>query len=424
VVADGLLGPQVGPMNLAGVLPWTYWRALAVVALLAAGNVFCMACPFMLPRDLGRRLLGAGRAWPRVLRTKWLAVALVVLYLWGYEALAPWDSPRATAAIVLAYFAAAFAVDGLFRGASFCKWVCPIGQFHFVHSTLSPFEVTVRRPAVCTTCTTQDCIRGNATARGCELELFQPEKTGNLDCTFCLDCVHACPHDNVGILATAPAAELARDPHRSSLRRLSRRPDVAALALVLAFGAFVNAGAMVGPVVAWLDGASRAATSALLLVALAGVPAAVALACAALGRALGAGAAWREAGCRFALALVPLGFGMWCAHFLFHAATGAGTALPVLQRAAADLGIGVLGAPAWHPGTPAGDGLVALQLLLLDAGLLASLWVGWRIALDHASRPRRALGLLAPWGGVAVALWVAGVWIVCQPMAMRGTMVH
>ena len=40
--------------------------------------------------------------------------------------------------------------------------------------------------------------------RGCELALFQPRKIGNLDCTFCLDCVHACPHDNVGIGCRVP----------------------------------------------------------------------------------------------------------------------------------------------------------------------------------------------------------------------------
>ena len=117
-----------------------------------------------------------------------------------------WDSPWWTAGIIGGYFAAAFVIDGLFRGASFCKYVCPIGQFHFVQSLVSPLEVRVRDTDVCRTCTSYDCIRGNAEQRGCELQLFQPKKGGNLDCTFCLDCVHACPHDNVGILAVRPAA--------------------------------------------------------------------------------------------------------------------------------------------------------------------------------------------------------------------------
>ena len=117
----------------------------------------------------------------------------------------------------------------LFKHASFCKFVCPIGQFNFIASTLSPLEVKVRDGDVCVTCKTKDCIRGTrglsrtvmssparagqtpvaykglselvVIQRGCELALFQPRKVGNMDCTFCLDCVHACPHDNVGILS-------------------------------------------------------------------------------------------------------------------------------------------------------------------------------------------------------------------------------
>ena len=42
-IYDGLRGPQVGAMNLAGVLPWIHWRGLVVLGLLAAGNVSCMA---------------------------------------------------------------------------------------------------------------------------------------------------------------------------------------------------------------------------------------------------------------------------------------------------------------------------------------------------------------------------------------------
>ena len=212
MIADGLLGPQMAPMNLAGVLPWTHWRALVVVGLLIGGNVFCMACPFTLPRELAKRLLPAQRAWPRRLRAKWLAAALLVLYLCAYETWALWDSPWWTAMIALAYFAAAFAIDGVFRGASFCKYVCPIGQFHFVQSLVSPLTLRPRSLDVCQRCTTHDCIRGNAHQRGCELDLFQPEKRGNLDCTFCLDCVAACPHDNVGILAGGAGARARRRP--------------------------------------------------------------------------------------------------------------------------------------------------------------------------------------------------------------------
>src|SRR5262249_35420669 len=86
VIADGLFGPQFSSANLAGVLPWTYWRVFIVIALLTAGNFFCMACPFTLFRDLGRRLGLRQRPWPRTLRSKWFALALLVIFFWAYEA--------------------------------------------------------------------------------------------------------------------------------------------------------------------------------------------------------------------------------------------------------------------------------------------------------------------------------------------------
>ncbi len=271
VMLDGFRGPQAGPMNLAGVVPWIHWRGLVVIGLLAVGNVFCYGCPFMLPRSIARRWLPAARAWPTWLRSKWLAVAILATFLWAYEALALWNSPWITAWIVLAYFVGALVIDGTFCDAAFCKYVCPIGQFNFVHSVISPLEVRVREPAICTACRTHDCIQGRADGagahrsvaqlHGCELLLFQPRKAGNLDCTFCLDCVQACPHDNVGLIAVVPARTLWRDGPRSGIGRLSRRFDFAALAVVLVFGAFANAAGMVAPVVETLRQLSARAGS-------------------------------------------------------------------------------------------------------------------------------------------------------------------
>src|SRR6185369_5036449 len=208
MIVHGLFGPQLAPRNLATTLSWVHFRGALVLVLLLAGNFFCMACPFMLPRQIARRLFQPKLNWPRRLRNKWLAVGLFVLILFAYELFDLWGSPLWTAWLIAAYFLGALAVDSVFKHASFCKFVCPIGQFNFVASTVSPLEVKVRDSEVCATCKTRDCIRGRrdfsdgeltVIQRGCELALFQPMKTGNLDCTFCLDCVQACPHDNIGI---------------------------------------------------------------------------------------------------------------------------------------------------------------------------------------------------------------------------------
>ena len=431
VIADGIFGSQVSGTNLAGALPWIYWRGLVVVVLLVAGNFFCMACPFMLPRELARRLGLQPRNWPRALRTKWLAIALLALFFWAYEAFDLWNKPASTAWLILGYFFAAFIIDAFFRRASFCKYVCPIGQFQFISSLVSPLEVKAREPAICTNCKTHDCLRGNDQNRGCETDLFIPGKVGNLDCTFCLDCVRSCPHDNIGLLATVPGTDVVRDPVRSSLGRLSHRVDIAALAIMLVFAAFAGAAAMVDPIAEWknrllLPWGSTSPfpfTIFFFLAALVLIPASVICGATLLGRAAGrVTTPMRELLCRFSLALVPLGTAMWAAHFLFHLLTSYGSAWPLLQQAAGHLRIHLLGNPDWimpRPGVSA-DTLLGLQILLLDAGLLLTLYVGWCIARQCALRVAPAIALLAPWACAALALYASGIWIFLQPMPMRG----
>src|SRR5215510_5174609 len=258
MIIHGLFGPQLAPRNLATTLTWVHFRGVLVLVLLLAGNFFCLACPFMLVRNLARKFFQPVRNWPRRLRNKWFSLSLFVTMLFVYEWLDLWSSPWWTAWLIVAYFAGALLIDAVFKHATFCKFVCPIGQFNFVAATASPLEVAVRDTNVCAGCSTKDCIRGVreqaaplvTIQRGCELALFQPRKVGNVDCTFCLDCVQACPHDNVGIISRVPAAELITDPMRSGLGFLSKRKDLAALVVVFVFGALLNAFGMVSPVYA------------------------------------------------------------------------------------------------------------------------------------------------------------------------------
>ncbi|BBO35854.1 cytochrome c oxidase assembly protein [Lacipirellula parvula] len=433
VILDGLLGPQLSPLNLAGVLPWIHWRGVLILGLLIAGNLFCMACPFTLPRGIARRFWQPTRSWPRVLRNKWLAVVLVALFLWSYEAFALWDSPWLTAWIALAYFGAALLVDSIFAGASFCKYVCPIGQFNFMQSLISPLEVTVRDANVCTSCKTKECIRGSATLPGCEMGLYQPRKAGNFDCTFCLDCVQVCPHENVGILATTPGGAIWSDRLRSGIGRWSARPDVAALAIVLVCGAFANAAGMIAPVLLWQDQLRErfvgmpplAVTTAFYACALIALPALVLLPLTVVSRHWGIISATNsQVAARFAMTLVPLGFGVWLAHYSFHFLASWDTIIPATQRFASDLGVDWLGPPAWICACcrPAADWIIRFELLAMGAGLLLTLYAVLRVSESFATSPRRVIAAAVPWCAAAIILYASGVWIMLQPMEMRGTL--
>lgn len=434
VLYDGLFGPPLAPKNLAGVLPWVHWRGLVVLALLLLGNVFCFACPFLLPRRLAQRFLRPRRAWPRWLPGKWLALALLLVFFWAYEALDLWASPFLTAWVALAYFAAAFVVDGFFRGAAFCKHVCPIGQFNFVGSLASPTVVAVRDASLCTQCVTKDCIRGRydeqgrRVQRGCELGLFQPRKVGNLDCTYCLDCVQACPFANVTVRLRVPLLpETDPDVNRSGIGRLSGRPDWVSLVLGLTALGFLNAFGMVSPVYrlsSWLGRVLGVTAEWLLLVLLfasgiGSLVAAVVLAGTVTDRLAGARSRWWSLQ-RFAYSLAPLGFVMWAAHYLFHFLTGALTVVPLVQSVVQDaVGRPLLGQPAWQlAGVLGVEPVNSVVVLVLAAGFFGS--VVWTLILGR----RLQLGFTAvlPWLALHVSLFVFGVWLLGQPMEMRGTL--
>ena len=68
-----------------------------------------------------------------------------------------------------------------------------------------------------------------------------------------------------------------------------------------------------------------------------------------------------------------------------------------------------------------GNGLLQLQLLFLDGGLLLSLYLVWRMACEHCvlcgGCCRSCPLALSP-----LLLYAFGFWLLLQPMQMRGMM--
>ena len=117
---------------------------------------------------------------------------------------------------------------------------------------------------------------------------------------------------------------------------------------------------------------------------------------------------------------------MWAAHLLFHLFTGWATLAPAIHQAGADLGWHLLAPAHWGMELPllSANTMLSVQLLLLDAGLLLTLYLGWRLAQQWAARAGRAVLLLLPWASTVAVGYAAGVWIMLQPMQMRGVIMN
>lgn len=425
MIVDGLAGSQLPNKNTATVAAWVHYRGFVALALLVAGNLFCAACPFVLPRKLAKWLGRPERRWPKALRNKWLALACFVGIIFAYELFDLWASPWWTAWLIVAYFAAAFLLEAFFTRNSFCLYVCPLGTFNFLYSTVSPLQISARDRDVCRTCPGHECINGSATQQGCQLELYVPTLQSNLDCTLCLDCVKACPYDNVALAARPPGDELFRQtwPHRL---------DLALLSVVAAATALLNAFAMTPPGYALEERLAAAlgtqqewiVLGLLFLVCAVAGPAALALGAAWLSRqAAGTGGSLRRTLLRGAYSFVPLGFAIWAAHYLFHFLTGAFTLLPAIQVFFAEtVGAALLGEPNWELAarlTPPLPAIQTVQLLMVALGLVASGAVALRAAPRSAAA--KAWAGAGPWLLLLALLALGAAVTFLLPMEMRGS---
>ncbi|MCA9002561.1 MAG: FesM, partial [Planctomycetes bacterium] len=122
---------------------------------------------------------------------------------------------------------------------------------------------------------------------------------------------------------------------------------------------------------------------------------------------------------RFCITLAPLGFGVWLAHYCFHFLTGLWTFIPVTQAAAIRHGIPGLGQPSWGLGGLHEAWVWPIEIGFVSLGLVGSLGLAWSLAQrDFHHRPSQ--GFL-PWAGLQLTMAATALWLLAQPMEMRGT---
>lgn len=453
-IVDGFTGRQLAPRNVATTSVWLHYRGLVVIALALVGNAFCAACPLMLTRGATRRIerwLPRKFAWPSALKSKVFVTVLLVVYFFAYEYFGLWASPWLTAWLIVGYFGAALAIDALFSAGTFCRYVCPLGNFNFTFASASPTQVTAVDHDVCRSCEHKPCLHGRTTYDsptppagadpglafiplaavtrpngqgrfpGCETDLFVPTMQSNMDCTSCFNCVRACPYDNVAVTVRSPGWEWLRDPWAKR-----GRLAVVVMGVALAWWGLLNAVAMIGP---WFQAAEWTAlalgtrSEALIL----GIFFA---ATTALGFAATLGAAWlgdRLGGARtgavtaflrWGYVTVALGFGFWGAHYLFHFLTGALSIVPVFGQFFASWGAPL--DPNWRLAqfVPT-RWLFPITAAITSAYTLLAAYTAVRIALRDFGR--RGAIVMWPMLIYVLVFGALSLWILGQPMEMRGT---
>ncbi len=439
-IYDGFTGRQLAPTNTATVAVWVHYRGLVALALALFGNLFCAACPLMLTRGSSKFLkrFVPQFEFPRVLKNKYLVLGATLVFLFTYEFFDLWASPWLTAWLILGYFALALLTDVFFAAGTFCKYVCPLGNFNFALSVVSPTQITARDASVCDTCEGKYCLNGRVetsssrapilgnranhvllqleplSARtgsfaGCETNLFVPTMQSNLDCTLCLNCLRACPYDNVALEIRSPLREAILEKPKT---------DWAWMIAFLTWAGLLNAFAMIPPyfaVATWLSEVLGTRNEALLLGLIFTVVLGLGLSLTYLATRVSGGFLRDWIG-----VLYPLAMAIWGGHYLFHFITGASTLFPNVVVALTRLGLPL--EPAALAATPRLDAIFPFQVLVSYLGFFASLFIAWKKVSGLQVTPRVRVLRILPQVLLIVLITTFTILIFAQPMQARGSL--
>ncbi|MFQ5461586.1 MAG: YHS domain-containing protein [Phycisphaerae bacterium] len=431
VVAAGLFGDQNPALNIAPILTWTIWWCLLIVLIMYAGKSWCYVCPwdaiagwveklsFWKKTDVGLTL---GYKWPRYVRNILIATIMFVGLTWVELGFGVTMKPRMTAylAIGMVFFAVLSAL--LFDRKSFCRYGCLVGRVSGLYALFGGTEVRAKSAAVCKACQGKECVTGSASAYGCPTFLYPGKLETNTYCIQCMECIQACPEDNLAVNLRPWGSDLAIEG--------KPRADEAYLALLmLAITGFhgvtmtpvwqqlvsaIRSGAGVGRVLGFSLG------MALLLLGPIAIYSLLVLASQKAGAELALRPlAYRDYFIRYAYAMLPIALFYHIAHNLEHLLMEGPKVVAILSDPFG-WGWNVLGTADWTiPPMISLDKLWIIQVLLVLVGHVYSLWVAQKTSLRLFGSPKAAFRSQLPMLAGMICFSIFSLWLLKQPMEMR-----
>jgi NAD-dependent dihydropyrimidine dehydrogenase PreA subunit len=241
-IATALFGSPVGSHNFAIIMVWiAWWTTLKLGFIPFGGRSWCSVCPVPLSGDWlqqggilekGKHKNGLNLRWPRSLRGSWLQSGGFLLI--GLFSAVTLTDPQVTGWVLLALFVLASGMSLVFEHRAFCNYICPTGGFSGMYAKAAPVEVSVLDKEICANHEDKSCYKA------CPWGLYPLALKDSSACGLCMECLRACPKDNLALNLRPYGSDLGG--HQSSSRL-----DEAFLALTMLGSALAFSAVFVGP---------------------------------------------------------------------------------------------------------------------------------------------------------------------------------
>jgi hypothetical protein len=423
----GFVDTQDGAKNLATKLVWTLWWPGVIFTFILVGRLWCYMCPFGALNEWPSRLLNPTRMFPKGLRNLWPATGFFVVLTLADEQLGVFDSPQATAWIIVFFAVLALGIGIWYQRRSFCRYLCPIGGMIGVYSMMAPVELRAKSKAVCRADMEKACYRGSDAAHGCPMFEFPLAMDRNTYCNLCFECVKACPKGNLALRFRAFGQDLWAASKRSLDESFFAIALVGITTIVTAqmlgaWNPFISRIArLLGPIRGWVKPITYLTISESAVFLLGSLVLAPLLLLLAARLADGAGGKGvKRTFVLFGYMFVPIGLAMHLSHNLSHLLIEGPGIVPVVQRFVNVFTPFSLGDPVWEV-TSLLDGATIhlLQMGLLLLFFAFSIRVGQQLISNFYGNDAAAGRVLAPMVVLALIFTVLNLYLVTLPMGMR-----
>ncbi len=205
----GLFGPQEADRNVMLFLAWGVWWTSVVLSWFFVGRMWCAFCPFPgLARLLQNLKLSRLRSPPKWLVCKGLHLATAGFFfiIWVETVTDMKHSPFSTALLLLSIVLGATLMGVLYRGYTWCRYLCPLGKIIGSAATMALTEFRAD-PAKCAQCKDFACRRGRPGKKPCPVFLGAYHARNNLVCLVCGHCLTLCAHDSPALYLRHPLRE-------------------------------------------------------------------------------------------------------------------------------------------------------------------------------------------------------------------------
>jgi ferredoxin len=198
-----------GGIPFATTMIWDIWHPLLAFTIIIVGRLWCFACPIGAIGDWTQSFFSLNRKYPEKYRNLWIAVILFLIIFAGERHLFQFTrNPPNTAYLLLFFTGLAIVMGAVYEKRSFCRYICPIGLVLGIFSMLSAIELRCKSKKTCQDHDLKECIIGSEAGKGCPVGEVPQTMERNNQCILCMECVKSCSKGNIRISPRIPGADI------------------------------------------------------------------------------------------------------------------------------------------------------------------------------------------------------------------------